>query len=87
MRSYERAFLPIAIDDLLTKLARYGWLGVMVCLWRRARGLPDHAQSVFKTALAAGAAVAVLECTHIFMPSRVVSVTEVLLAVIATGAE
>ena len=41
--------------------------------------------SVFKTAAVVGSTVAILECAQIALPSRVVALTEVILATVGAG--
>jgi len=84
LRVYERALLPVSLDDMLSKVGRYSLLGVLVCLWRWSRSVGKEA-SVFKTAAVVGVAVAALEGAQIVLPSRVVSLTEVLIATVGAG--
>jgi VanZ family protein len=77
--TYQRAKLPMAIDDLLGKLARFGAIG---CLWaalQACRGTSRRRYEAMAMGAIAAAAVSILECAQVLLPSRFPSITDVLI--------
>lgn len=84
MRAYQRAKLPVAVDDLLTKAFWFAGLGLLTAAWWRLR---DNGRrlGIGAIALGAGASIAALEIVQLFMPARTPSITDVLVATIGAG--
>ena len=83
---YQRARLPVALDDLLGKFVRIGALGFLWAVLSAIWGRRIRRYEVFAASVAAAAAMAVLEVGQILLPSRMPSCTDVLIACFACGA-
>lgn len=80
MAAYQRARLPVAMDDLLSKLGMFAAIGAAAA-WRRwlMAAAFDRGYTV-RLALVVVAGMAVLESVQILLPSRMPSVTDLLIA-------
>ncbi len=85
MTIYLQARLPAVMADLLGKLIRFGFLGIAITLYRAASADPRVTRP-FICGLLVALAVALTECIQLLLPSRVPSVTDVLLAGAGTAA-
>ncbi len=85
MSAYFQARLPAVMIDLLSKLIRFGVLGIAITLYRAASANPRRTRPLICGLLVA-LAVAVTECLQLWLPSRVPGVTDVLLAGAGTAA-
>jgi VanZ family protein len=85
MISYFHARLPLATDDCLRKCVRFAILGLAITLFRAASAEPRSARP-WRTGLVVAAWIVLLEGVQLLLPSRVPSVTDVLIALFATAA-
>ncbi len=79
MTIYFQARLPAVMADLLGKLIRFGVLGIAITLYRATSANP-RATRPLVCGLLVAFAMAVTECVQLLLPSRVPSITDVLLA-------
>jgi len=85
LQMYQKARLPIAVDDFVHKALQWSALAVAYCLYRRHRGTSDHRQPILITAAAAIAFSAILECAQLLLPARSPAITDVLVAPVAVA--
>lgn len=80
MVTYQRARLPIAMDDLLGKLGLFTAIGGLAA-WRRwMTGNDFESRDTIRLIVVAVAGLAALECVQILLPSRMPSVTDLFIA-------
>ncbi len=81
-RSYQKARLPLAVEDMLAKFMRFALLGAALTAWR-CRGVFGKSMGNMRRAVVGiGLLVASLEVLQVFLPGRTPAMTDILLAVV-----
>jgi hypothetical protein len=85
LETYQLALMPVAAEDLIGKLIRFGCLGIGLALWRATPPRTRPSSRPWATGLAVACLIALLEVYQLLQPSRIPALTDVLLAFAGTA--
>lgn len=80
-----KAKLPVAVDDILRKLARYGLLAALIAWRQRSASAGSARHAIVPIAVSTTLAIAVTEVAQLLLPPRTPSVTDVGLALVGSA--